>query len=141
MFIAIPTSGCLLNDVSCICNSDNLKRVISACLLENCTMADTQSTARVQADFCNLSKESKRTEMFVYSSVMYAIGFTTVALRIAGKLVSKRLAWDDWILVVALLFTTVPLGCVFAMTKIGFGEHVWNLEDNMLLPILRYCMF
>jgi hypothetical protein len=104
-------------------------------------MAEIQGTARVLADFCNLSKESKRTEMFLYSSILYAIGFTTVALRIAGKLVSKRLAWDDWILVAALLFTTVPLGCVFAMTKIGFGEHLWNLADDMLLPILRFCTF
>jgi hypothetical protein len=24
--------------------------------------------------------------------------------------------------------------------KLGFGEHLWNLEDDRLLPILRYCM-
>jgi hypothetical protein len=141
MFIAVPASGCLLNDINCLCDSDTLTRSMSACLLDNCTMAETQGTARVQANICNLSKESKRTEMFWYSSILYAIGFLTIALRIAGKIVSKRLAWDDWVLVGALLFITLPLACVFAMTNIGFGEHLWNLEDNMLMPILRYCMF
>jgi hypothetical protein len=111
------------------------------CLLDNCTMADTQNTARVQADLCHLSTDSKRTEMFLFSGILYAIGFLNISLRTAGKLVSKRLAWDDWILIGALLFTILPLGCVFAMTRIGFGEHVWNLEANTLLPILRYCKF
>jgi hypothetical protein len=79
--------------------------------------------------------------MFLFSGILYAIGFLNISLRTAGKLVSKRLAWDDWILVGALLFTVLPLGCVFAMTRIGFGEHLWNLEPNTLLPILRYCKF
>jgi hypothetical protein len=114
---------------------------MSTCLLDECTMAETLGTARAQADFCNLSKESKKTEMFLYSSILYAIGFITISLRLAGKLVSKRLAWDDWILLAALLFATVPLACILAATKIGFGEHLWNLEDDMLSPILRYCMF
>jgi hypothetical protein len=141
LFTAIPTSGCLWNDVSCICQSEDLTRSMATCLLNNCTMADTQNTARAQADLCHLSKESMRTEMFLYSCILYAIGFINITLRTAGKIVSKRLAWDDWILVGALLFITLPLGCVLAMTRIGFGEHLWNLETGTLMPILRYCKF
>lgn len=59
-------------------------------------------------------------------------------LRIAGKAVSKRLAWDDAMVVAALLLTIIPLGCVLDMAIKGFGEHLWNLEDGKLLPILRY---
>jgi hypothetical protein len=79
--------------------------------------------------------------MFLYSCILYAIGFFSITLRTAGKLVSKRLAWDDWILVGGLIFITLPLGCVLAMTRIGFGEHLWNLEADTLKPILRYCKF
>lgn len=25
------------------------------------------------------------------------------------------------------------------VTRLGFGEHLWNLQDQMLLPILRFC--
>lgn len=60
-------------------------------------------------------------------------------LRVAGKAVSKRLSWDDAVVVAALLLTVVPLGCVLDMAINGFGEHLWNLEDGKLLPILRYC--
>lgn len=27
------------------------------------------------------------------------------------------------------------------MTKIGFGEHLWNVQEGQLLPILRFCRF
>lgn len=75
----------------------------------------------------------------MYTCIVYSIAFLSVALRIAGKAVSKRLAWDDVIIVAAFLLTAIPLGCVFDMTMKGFGEHVWNLEDGSLLPILRGC--
>ena len=51
---------------------------------------------------------------------------------------SKRLAWDDAMVVAALLLTAIPLGCVLVMAVKGFGEHLWNLGDAQLLPILRY---
>ena len=98
----------------------------------------TQDTSRVQRDLCNLSDESKTGEVILYTSIVYSIAFLSVALRIAGKAVSKRLAWDDAMVVAALLLTAIPLGCVLDMALKGFGEHLWNLEDGKLLPILRY---
>lgn len=38
----------------------------------------------------------------------------------------------------ALLLTAVPLGCILRSAQDGFGEHLWNLQDGKLLPILRY---
>jgi hypothetical protein len=91
----------------------------------------------VQADLCNLPEESKTQEVILYTSIVYSIAFLSVSLRIAGKMVSKRLSWDDAMVVAALLLTVVPLGCVLDMALKGFGEHLWNLEDGKLLPILR----
>jgi hypothetical protein len=78
--------------------------------------------------------------MFVYSGIVYSVGLLAMVLRIAGKIASKRLGWDDWIIVSSFMIAWVPFGCVLAMTKNGFGEHVWNLEDDMLLSVLQYCM-
>lgn len=102
-------------------------------------MADSLGTARVQSDMCHLRQESKRTEVFLYTGIVYSLAIVFVVLRIAGKAASQRMAWDDLIVVIALCLTAIPVGCVLAMTKIGFGEHLWNLEDGKLLPILRYC--
>lgn len=70
---------------------------------------------------------------------MYSIAVISVALRIAGKLLSKRLAWDDAVVVAALMLTAIPVACVLQMALHGFGQHLWDLEDGNLKPILRYC--
>lgn len=78
-------------------------------------------------------------QVILYTSIVYSIAFISVVLRIAGKAVSQRLAWDDAMVVAALFLTAIPLGCVLDMSQKGFGEHLWNLEDGKLLPILRNC--
>lgn len=93
----------------------------------------------MQADLCNLSKESRSQEVILYTGIGFSIAFLSVTLRIAGKAVSERLAWDDAMVVAALLLTVIPLGCVLDMVMKGFGEHIWNLEDGKLLPVLRAC--
>lgn len=77
--------------------------------------------------------------MFIYTGIIYPLAILLVALRIAGKIVSKHLSMDDWLVVAALLLLALPVGCVLEMSKIGFGEHLWNLEDGGLLRILRFC--
>ncbi len=71
-------------------------------------------TARVNAEMCMLSDESQRRSVIVYTIIVYAIALTLVALRVAGKVVSKRLAWNDAPIVAAVLLAAVPIGCVLA---------------------------
>lgn len=85
-----------------------------------------------------MSDESKTQEVILRTSIVYSIAFLSVVLRIAGKVVSQRLSWDDAVVVAALLLSVIPLGCVLDMAVEGFGEHLWNLGDDKLLPILRY---
>jgi hypothetical protein len=139
MFLTIPASGCSLDDLNCVCNNAELAQSLAACMLANCTMSDTLGTAQVQSDLCNLPHESKRQEMFLYTSIIYSVAILLVALRIGGKIVSKHISMDDWIVIAALLLLALPVGCVLAMTKIGFGKHLWSLGDGELLRILRLC--
>ncbi|KAJ8112826.1 hypothetical protein OPT61_g4902 [Boeremia exigua] len=98
-------------------------------------------TSRVQADLCNLPEESKVQEITLYTGVVYSIAFLSVTLRIAGKMVSKRLSWDDIVVVAGLLLVAIPVGCVLHTAPKGFGDHLWNLEDGNLQLILHYLYF
>lgn len=75
---------------------------------------DGVDTARVNADMCALSDESQRRSVIVYSITVYAVALSLVALRVAGKMVSTRLAWNDAPIVAAVLLAAVPIGCVLA---------------------------
>ncbi|KAF7447307.1 CFEM domain containing protein [Pyrenophora tritici-repentis] len=135
---ALSVSGCPASDVDCICRDSKLTQTVAECMLANCTMQESLQTARVQADQCNLSRESKRTDIFTYTIVVYSLAIVCVILRIAGKFISKRLALDDYIVVIAILICALPVACVICMTQEGFGEHLWNLPDGALLSVLRY---
>ncbi|KAH8725647.1 hypothetical protein GQ44DRAFT_615438 [Phaeosphaeriaceae sp. PMI808] len=133
-----PISKCRLDDQDCICKDVELAQAQAACMLANCTMADTLVSARVQADLCNFSRESKQSAIFMYTGILYALAWLLIGLRVAGKVVSNHVALDDWIVVTALLILSIPVACVLAMTHLGLGKHLWDLGDGILLRILRF---
>lgn len=121
-------------------------------------LTDVAGTARVNADLCVLSDESQRSSVIAYTIALYVVALSLVALRVLGKIVSTGLAWNDAPIVAAVLLAAIPIACVLSsklnrtqslthadhmviVAKIGFGEHLWNLEDGAFLPILRYCKF
>ncbi|KAH4063994.1 hypothetical protein HBI73_205670 [Parastagonospora nodorum] len=138
LFVGLEPSGCAATDIGCICDSTSLEYALATCLLANCTMQDSLGVSRVQADLCHLSSESKTQQVILYTGIVYSIAFVSVALRIAGKLLLKRLAWDDAVVVAALLLTAIPVACVLQMALHGFGQHLWDLGDGKLKPILLY---
>ncbi|KAH7123622.1 hypothetical protein B0J11DRAFT_529483 [Dendryphion nanum] len=138
ILLNVPKSPCKLDDYACICNDLELGQRMGACVVANCTMADNLETARVNKQLCNLSDESKTNTVRTYTITVYVIAIFVVSLRVASRLLSGRLAWNDAPIVAAVVLAAVPIGTVLAMASLGFGEHVWNLEDDRLLPILRY---
>jgi hypothetical protein len=139
MFVALPASGCSLTDINCVCTNPELTKSLGACMLANCTMADTLDTARVQADLCHLPKESKRKDVYWCTGAVYVIAIVFVSARFAGKLVSKGLGWDDALVALVLILSAIPTILVTYSTSIGFGDHLWDLEHGRLSQILKYC--
>ncbi|KAF1960294.1 hypothetical protein CC80DRAFT_383297, partial [Byssothecium circinans] len=138
LFLTIPQTPCPLSDYACQCQNANLAHTLPACLLANCTMADNLNTAKVQRDLCQLSNESRQHEVYIYTITTYTIATFCVILRLIGRVVTNKLAYDDYIIITALLLTTIPFGVVLKMAGIGFGEHLWNLEHGQLLSNLRF---
>ncbi|EMD64139.1 hypothetical protein COCSADRAFT_89724 [Bipolaris sorokiniana ND90Pr] len=138
LFLTVPLIGCALDDYDCQCRNVELAHTLSTCMLANCTMADTLNTAKVQQDICHLSNESKQKDVYIYTIACYTIAVSFVLLRVIGRIVTRRFALDDYIVITALLFTTVPLGLVLKMAGVGFGEHLWNLQEGQLLQNLRF---
>ncbi|KAF2708615.1 hypothetical protein K504DRAFT_335103, partial [Pleomassaria siparia CBS 279.74] len=138
LFLTVPVSGCTIEDISCQCHNEDLAHSFSACMLANCTMSDSLDTAIVQADLCNLPNESKTREVVLYTSIVFSTAVIFVILRLAGKVLAKRITPDDYILTAAILLTAVPCGCVLFMTSMGFGEHLWNLKPGQLQQCLHF---
>lgn len=71
-----------------------------------------KATARFNKQLCNLSNESKSQTVINYSTIVYVLAFTFVAMRMAGKYMSNKFAWNDIPVVAALLLAAIPISMV-----------------------------
>jgi hypothetical protein len=71
-------------------------------------------THKVRAAVCDLSHETQTHNVLVYTVAVFSIAVVFVALRVAGKMLAKRLSMDDYIIVGAMLLTAIPFGCILA---------------------------
>ncbi|KAH7067230.1 hypothetical protein BKA63DRAFT_570543 [Paraphoma chrysanthemicola] len=134
----VPAAGCGLADIACQCSNQALVYSTAACMLSNCTMADSLGTAKVQADLCNLSHESRSSTLFVAFTIVFTMICVFVALRIANKLLTKRVKSDDYVIVVTLLLGTAIYASAYGMIQNGFGKHLWDLQPGQLQAALKY---
>ncbi|KAK2735124.1 integral membrane protein [Colletotrichum kahawae] len=66
--------------------------------------------------------------------ITWVLGAATVALRVtARKLVGNQIWWDDWMIIVSLIFSAAFLFDVTCYMTIngGFGKHVWATPDGL----------
>ena len=130
--IAVASDDCAPTEMSCQCKNGGLNQALSDCMLAKCSMSETLGmeshltfaelelsyacvdTAKIQANLCDFSHVSKTREQLIYTIVVYTIAAIFVGLRVAGKVLTKRLSPDDWVLVVAILLTAIPCGLVLA---------------------------
>ena len=152
----VPAAGCSLLDTECQCKSEELTYNTAACMLANCTMADSLGTAKVQAELCNLPHESKSGILFASLTTVYATVCLFVALRLATRVLTQRVRIDDLVILAALLlatvayasaykstFSTLGLTIVITNAKVvvqnNFGKHLWDLQPGQLQEALKYC--
>jgi hypothetical protein len=99
-------------------------------MLSSCTLNDSLNIAH---EICHFSDKSMQRAIYVYTITCYSIAIIFVLLRVLGRLVAGRFAFDDYIVVAALLFKAIPLGLVLKMAGIDFTENHWNLQEGQLL--------
>ena len=115
----VPAAGCGLLDTDCQCNSEALTYSTAACILANCTMADSLGTAKVQAELCNLPHESKTGILFASLTTVYATVCLFVALRFVTRMLTKRVRADDWCILAALFLATATYTSAYESESIA----------------------
>lgn len=78
------------------------------------TLTCHAGTARVNAELCLLSDESQRSNLIEHTIAVFVITIGLVALRIAGKIVSTGVAWNDAPILTATLLAALSVACILA---------------------------
>lgn len=92
----------------------------------------------------NLSdKSTQKPTIWQVNLVLIVLVGAVVSLRIVCRAyITRRLFVDDYLIILAGLFTLVSASMALAATRYGLGEHIWNLPlpvDNML-EMLTQCV-
>lgn len=75
------------------------------CMFQECSMSETLNLFKVQAGVCDLPSESTATNIVAGGTILILLSVVLTVLRLYGKHVSKRLAWDDGLLAVACVLS------------------------------------
>ncbi|KUJ17812.1 uncharacterized protein LY89DRAFT_747710 [Mollisia scopiformis] len=149
----VPAAGCALGNITCQCTSKSLPQLSAACMLANCSMADTLGLSKLEAQTCNLPFQNRSNLVIITFIVAMVVTGTAVLLRLASKILDNKIALEDWIIIVALMLAISAnslaiicmnhLFCDFQRLTLsvayeGFGKHGYSLQNGDLLAILEH---
>lgn len=81
-------------------------------------------------------KSTQKPTIWQVNLVLIVLVGVVVSLRIICRAyITRRLFVDDYLIILAGLFTLVSSSMALAATRYGLGEHIWNLPmplDNIL---------
>ncbi|KAK9413938.1 putative Extracellular membrane protein CFEM domain-containing protein [Seiridium unicorne] len=93
--------------------------------------------ARLQASTCHLATPSQSREVLAVTTTMWTIASVAVLLRFLSIYHGRSTHKEDIIVAVAVLVAIAPVACLIQMSHLGFGNHLWALEDGALSSILQ----
>ncbi|KFY99223.1 hypothetical protein V498_00906 [Pseudogymnoascus sp. VKM F-4517 (FW-2822)] len=80
---------------------------------------------------------SRSAEVIRIVTIMSAIAFPMVFLRLCSRYIVSRIWWDDWVIIVAAA-SMVPItaSAIYCATH-GFGNHVWDVPPATINKTLE----
>ncbi|CAK7211541.1 hypothetical protein SCUCBS95973_001150 [Sporothrix curviconia] len=105
------------------------------------TLYTTNLTPAELAQLDLSNKTSLETLVTAVSAIAMALITSIVVLRLMVRRYSVgRFFLDDYLVILASIFTLVVCSVVIAATKYGLGQHVWNLDLADILDNLKACI-
>nr|AAD30436.1 integral membrane protein [Pyricularia grisea] len=128
----------------CICVSNPTLSVAATCVQKSCKWKE-QLIARNLTLF-SLCKgypiENRSADVINIAIIGFAVTVPVVIVRILSRLYSSgRLWWDDYTCLVASVFLFGMLGMQLESARLGFGKHIWVIDEMPGLSLLKYFWF
>lgn len=116
----IPDVGCTLTNTTCQCSSTRLVQTTSACMMANCTLAETlgtypntdkmhwlttiQDLSKIQAAICERPYQSQNKKIRIMTIVCAVITNSAALTRFSTRiLLNQTFDSDDWFIAAAVV--------------------------------------
>jgi len=116
----------------CLCSSVQAQKTVAECLTVTCNAIDLyQVTMSTQALCQNQPHPTRQPEILATTiTLAVAIIIFVVARCWSRYFVSKRLWWDDWLLLMAAALLLTMHGITIWGTLEGYGQHIWTVSPS-----------
>ncbi|KAK1979673.1 hypothetical protein LZ30DRAFT_725587 [Colletotrichum cereale] len=135
----VPKSTCGFN-TTCVCTDEELQAQIAGCVAKQCTKLEALAAKNASATMCHEPVRDKRLDQALVSiigcSVTLIIFFTRICFILFSK--DRRMAWDDYAIVVAMAATFVVSSISPIADYHGVGKDIWTLTKHDLEMALFY---
>ncbi|KAK5939993.1 hypothetical protein PMZ80_007411 [Knufia obscura] len=140
MLEAVPLTGCLVTDTTCLCSSQPLWDNVTICATAQCTTRDALTTQKLSKKACNVPKRDKSITVIIASPILLGVATVFLAIRIFARSARRfeLWGWDDT-LIVASWATALPL-TIFHIFLVhnGLGKDIWEISFEQIARMLFY---
>ncbi|KAK2016002.1 CFEM domain-containing protein [Colletotrichum eremochloae] len=136
----IPKSACAPTDVPCLCTNVPLNTQLAGCILQSCTKYEGLMSKNASMTMCGAPVRDETTKPLLIGVIGGAIAIVVFGLRMCSGLPvgGRKLGWDDWTIVLAMILTMPPTIFAVTLSKNGLGKDMWTLPQKNIENVLLY---
>ncbi|RDW89702.1 hypothetical protein BP6252_01734 [Coleophoma cylindrospora] len=135
-----PLCGSISN-VTCLCeNAQAMKKDLTACVLQACSIPESLELELYQANICDVKSDMSmvQEQMRLYY-IFPALTTIFVLLRLLSRrLLNLGVREDDYMMIAALIAYYADCSSGLAMVMQGFGQHTWYLSTDQINESLKF---
>ncbi|KAI3393294.1 hypothetical protein diail_4476 [Diaporthe ilicicola] len=136
----VPTSGCSLTDIECLCTNVELNTKLAVCVLGGCNQEDALLTKNGSSTMCGVPPRDDSAIPTIVAAVGFGIALFVYILRMCSCMPTngRQLGWDDWTITATVLFTVPPTVFAFLLSENGLGKDMWTLPLYKIENVLFF---
>ncbi|KAH6968060.1 hypothetical protein DER45DRAFT_505 [Fusarium avenaceum] len=124
-----------------LCRDDDLSDSVTACVRRDCTVKELLDFLNSEQRMCGRPDLDNDHNIRAINFLILGIAVTAVTLRIVSK-VYRFTRWgvDDYLIIVASVFTAIQCSMMVAMTFEGLGHNIWTLDGSSITKFFTYLL-
>ncbi|KAF5013254.1 hypothetical protein FDECE_729 [Fusarium decemcellulare] len=137
----VSNSSCSPTDLPCLCTDQTFLSAAQACQAQSCTIKEILTSTNATLVACGVPPGDRTATIIGIPVSFGSLAVLLVIIRVIGRVwVTKvNLDWDDYLIVLAMIFATVLNFVCVPMAYHGMGKDFWAIpfpDINMTLQLL-----
>ncbi|KAH8696731.1 hypothetical protein BGW36DRAFT_191682 [Talaromyces proteolyticus] len=140
---SLPITQCASQDIACLCADTRFQSAVQLCLGNGtCTPKEALTTTNATYSACGMPTHDIRVTMIGVPAAFGSLAIIFVITRVCARLfINKFFAWDDRLIVAALVFACPLNFLLFPMARSGMGSDIWTIPFDDLTMTLKQLYF